>query len=228
MKKGLSAFFGALHEVERLGRDLLVDGLHALPGQRPGVGDASVVEAVDDAPRPELLLQRGILEVVRVLRLFLGVQVVEVAEELLEAVRRRQHLVTVAEVVLAELARHVALCLQQRGDGRVFLLHALRGARQADLGEARADRRLPGDERGTTGSATLLAIPVGEHRALACEAVDVRRPVTHHALVIGADVEAADVVTPDHEDVRLAGLGLRHAAEGHERGEQRSARDTKN
>ena len=73
------------------------------------------------------------------LRLLLRVQVVEVAEELVEAVVRRQHLVAVAEVVLAELAGHVALRLEQAGDRRIFLLHALGRARQPDLGEAGAD-----------------------------------------------------------------------------------------
>ncbi len=71
----------------------------------------------------------------------------------------------------------------------VFLLHALRRARQADLGEAGADGRLPGDERRATGGAALLAIPVGEQRAFLGDAVDVRRLVAHHAHVVGAEVE---------------------------------------
>ena len=128
---------------------------------------------------------------------------VEVAEELVEPVGRRQHLVAVAEVVLAELAGHVALRLEQVGDGRVFLLHAFGRARQADLGEAGADGRLPGDERRAAGGAALLAIPVGEQRAFLGDAVDVRRLVAHHAHVVGADVELADVIAPDDEDVGL-------------------------
>jgi hypothetical protein len=48
-------------------------------------------------------------------------------------------LVAVAEVVLAELAGGVALGLQQAGDGRVLDLHALLGARHADLGQAGAE-----------------------------------------------------------------------------------------
>ena len=50
--------------------------------------------------------------IVALLRLLLGVEVVEVAEELVEAVHRRQELVAVAEVVLAELARGVSLRLR--------------------------------------------------------------------------------------------------------------------
>ena len=47
------------------------------------------------------------------LGLFLGVQVVEIAEEFVEAVVGRQHVVAVAEVVLAELPGRVTLSLQQ-------------------------------------------------------------------------------------------------------------------
>ena len=46
-------------------------------------------------------------------RLVLGIEVVEVAEELVEAVDGRQELVAVAEMVLAELAGDVAQRLEQ-------------------------------------------------------------------------------------------------------------------
>ena len=59
----------------------------------------------------------------------------------------------------------------------------------------------PGDERGATGGAALLTVPVREQRALLGEAVDIGRLVAHHAQVVGADVEAADVIAPDDEDV---------------------------
>ena len=52
-----------------------------------------------------------VARVVLVLRLFLGVQVVQVAEELVEAVHRGQVLIAIAEMVLPELARHVAALL---------------------------------------------------------------------------------------------------------------------
>ena len=53
------------------------------------------------------------------------------------------------------------------------------------------------------GGAALLAVPVGEQRTLGGDAVDVGRLVAHHAVVVGADVELADVVAPDDDDVRL-------------------------
>ena len=58
------------------------------------------------------------------LGLLLGVEVIEVAEELVEAVHRRQEFVAIAEMVLAELSGRVALRLQQLGDRRVLVRQA--------------------------------------------------------------------------------------------------------
>ena len=231
-KNGLSAFTALSMNVERPGGDFFVHRLHALPGERTGVLDrlladlaeARVIggivlvrrEAVQDAARAELRLEGRVLRVVDVLRFFLGVEVVEIAEPLIEPVHRGQHVVAVAEVVLAELAGRVAERLEQLGERRVCLGQTLGRARQADLGEAGADGRLPGDERRAAGGAALLAVPVGEQRALLGDAVDVRRPVAHHAHVVGADVELADVVAPDDEDV-----GFLRLLRGGRRGEQR-------
>ena len=85
--------------------------------------------AVHDTARPEALPELGVLRVVRILGFFFGVQVVQVAEELVEAVRRRQELVLVAQVILAELAGHVALRLEAFGDSHVVRAQALIGAR---------------------------------------------------------------------------------------------------
>jgi hypothetical protein len=45
-------------------------------------------------------------------------------------------------------------------------------AGEADLGEIGADRRLPGNEGATARGAALLAVPVGEDRALLAGPVD--------------------------------------------------------
>ena len=180
-----------IHEVDCPGGDLLVHRLHALVRQRAGVfallladfAEARIVsrivlvrrETVQHAARAELRLESRVFRIVDVLRLFFGVEVVEIAEPLIEAVDRGQHLVAVAKMVLAELARRIAQRLEQFGEGRVFLLQALGRARQADFGEAGADRRLPGDERRATGGAALLAVPVREERAFLGDAVYVRR-----------------------------------------------------
>lgn len=126
---------------------------------------------------------------------------VEVAEEFVEAVVRGQVLIQVAEMVLAELAGGIAKRLQQLRDGRIELGQPFLRARQTDLGEAGADGRLAVKERRTTGGTALLAVPVREQRTLFRDAIDVRRFIAHHALVVGADVPEADVVAPDDEDV---------------------------
>ena len=132
-KNGLLAFLARSMKSVVAARTSVVDGLHALLGQRAGILDLAVRRALDDTARPELLSELGILRVVLVLRFLFGIEVVEVAEELVEAVRCRQELVAVAEVVLAELAGHVALRFQQLRDGRVFLLQSLGRAGQTDL-----------------------------------------------------------------------------------------------
>ena len=145
----------------------------------------------------EPLDQLGILEVVDVFELFLGVEVVERAHELVEPVRSRQRLVGVAEVVLAELRRHVALILEQLRDRHITRLQSFLRAGQADFEQARAEAGLAGDEARAAGRAALLAVPVREQRAFLRDAVDVGRLVAHHALVVGADVPVADVVAPE-------------------------------
>jgi hypothetical protein len=82
---------------------------------------------MEHASRAELLveareLRRG--RPVRRLRILLGVEVVEVAEELVEPVDGGQELVAVAEVVLAELPCRVAERLQELRDRRVLRLQA--------------------------------------------------------------------------------------------------------
>ena len=131
----LAVRVGLLDELQARVEELLVHRLHALDRQRSGVLDLLravwIGPAVQDAARAELLLELGVLRIVRVLRLLLRVQVVEVAEELVEAVGGGQELVAVAQVVLAELAGDVTQRLEQLGDRRVFGPQAEVGAGQA-------------------------------------------------------------------------------------------------
>jgi len=78
--------------------------------------------------------------VVRVERVLHRVQVVEIAEELVEPMDRRQELILVAQVVLAELPRRVAQFLQRRCDRRRLGGHADTGPRLPDRRQSRADR----------------------------------------------------------------------------------------
>jgi hypothetical protein len=219
----------AVDEVQAVLEDLVVDGLHPLLGQRAGVLDPLPADpapaglvgvvvvlggpAVQHPAGPEPLPEVGEVlggRVVGRLRVLLGVQVVEVAEELVEAVHGRQVLVLVAEVVLAELTGGIAQRLEQLGDGRVLGLQPDRRRRDAHLGEAGAEHALPGDERRPPGRAALLAVGVGEAHPLLRDPVDVRGPVAHQPVAVTAQVGDADVVSPDDQDVRP--LPVRHLA----------------
>lgn len=145
---------------------------------------------------------------------------VEVAEELVEAVHRGQVVVAVTEVVLAELRGPVAQRFEDLGQCRVTRVQTDRRAGQAHGGQAGADRQLPGDEGGAPGGTARLRVVVGEKHAFAGDAVDVGRG-HHHPVAVGADVPVADVVTEDDEDVGSLrhGLGLDWAR--HAQGQQR-------
>ena len=153
---------GIVDEAQRVSRHLVVDGLHPLFRERPGILDAAVGIRVHHAPGSEALLEFRIFRVIRVLGLFFGIQVVKVAEEFVEAVVRGEELVLVPQVILPELAGGVAHGLEQLGDGRVFRRHTDIRPRHPHLGEARANGVLAGDERGPTGGAALLCVVVGE------------------------------------------------------------------
>ncbi|MNV72989.1 hypothetical protein D3C71_1661120 [compost metagenome] len=91
---------------------------------------------------------------------------IEIAEELVEAMVGRQVFIAVTQVVLAELPRGVSERFEQLGDGWVFRLQAHSGTWDADLGQAGAHRMLAGDEGRAPRRAALLAVIVGEHHAL--------------------------------------------------------------
>src|SRR4029453_11608892 len=144
----------------------VMDGLPADPAEALvdrrviGVGGLAVQYAARTEPFAKV---RKILRVriIGQFRLFLGIQVVEVAVELVETVDRRQIFIAVAEVVLADLRGRISQWLQELGNGRVFLVETNRGGRQTDFGQSGAQSVLAGDERGSSGRAALLAGPAG-------------------------------------------------------------------
>jgi len=140
-----------------------VDRLHSLSGQRAGVLDGLLTDlakawvdgwivdigglASDHTARTELGAEFGVLWIIGVLGFFFGIEVIEIAEEFVEAMHGWQIFVAVAKVVFAELTGGIAERLERFSDGYVFWLQSHRGARYADLGQASPDNRLPGDER---------------------------------------------------------------------------------
>src|SRR5262245_38125931 len=106
---------------------------------------------------------------------------IEIAEELIEPVHRRQILVAIAEMVLAKLTSGIAKPLKGLGNGHIFFLQTDGGCRDANFGEASAQRDLPGYEARPTRRATLLRVIVGELHAFVGYAIDVGRLISHHA-----------------------------------------------
>ena len=219
-KNGLSASLRALHEVEAGGHEGLIHRLHPLSAELAGVFDllfSDLAEAGIDrrvihvggvamqhAAGAVFLEELRILRIVHLLEFLLGVEVIEIAEELVESVHGGQVLVAVAEVVLAELSGGVAEGLEHFRQRRRFRLQAERCAGPADRGHAAADGILSGDECGASGGAGRLGVMVGEHDALAGDTVDVRRPVAHGAVAIGADILPTDIIWKNDEDVGLS------------------------
>ena len=111
-------------------------------------------------------------------------------------------------MVLAELPGGVALRLERGGERAGLRRHADIGAGLADGRQAGAERNLAGDEVGAARRATGFGVVVGEPHAFGGQLVEVRRLAGHDALVIGADVEPADIVAHDDEDVGPALLLL--------------------
>jgi hypothetical protein len=85
--------------------------------------------------------------------LLLGIEVIKVAEELVEPVHGRQRFVAIADVVLAELAGGIAEILEQAANGGVQLAQA----------------------HGALGKPTLLS-PV---RMMCCPVRNAERPAVH-------------------------------------------------
>ena len=212
-EKGLLGRGLALDEVLCRVIGFIVDRLHALLCQWSKIFDDLTAFAIglglDHATWPEdfakclAVGQDHVAGIVLVLRLFLGVEVIKAAEELIESVHGWQVFVAISLVVFSELPRSVALAFQDRGHGAVGLLPAFGGAGHSHLGHATANRHRAADECGATGRTALLRVVVGEAHAFLGDAVNVRRLVAHHAAVIVANVPGTNIVTPDDEDVRL-------------------------
>src|SRR5882724_9490597 len=167
---------GLLDELQGKIANFVIYGFHPLGIKRSGILDplfadlapAWIHSGVVDGGRvgmEHVARTDGVQQLLRVVRMrgvFHRVEVIEVTEELVEAVHRRKEFVLVAKVILAKLAGSVPHSLQ-RGGNR----HRLRGypdgcAGLADRGHAGADRQLTGDEVGAARRATRLGVVVGE------------------------------------------------------------------
>src|SRR3974390_3397176 len=126
-KKRLAGSGLTFDEVGGAASNVVVDCLHALFGQGTGVMDRLFADpaktrvdgrviggaglAVEHAARSEPLAkiwEIARVRVIRQFRLFLGVEVIEIAKKFIKTMHGRQVFVAFAEVVLAELSRRVA------------------------------------------------------------------------------------------------------------------------
>src|SRR5262245_36787542 len=152
---------------------------------------------MQDPARPELFTKPWILGIVRVLRLFLGIQMVKVSEKLIEAVNTWQMLIAITKMILTELRGCVSLCLQNIGNAWVILGQAQRGARKTNFGQPGSNRRLPCNKCSTACSATLLAVPAEKHRAFFSDSIDVRSFITHVAAIVDTCVVPSNDIPHD-------------------------------
>jgi hypothetical protein len=235
-EEGLAGLVLAGDELPGSGDGFVVDGFHAFLCERAGVFDGLAALAVglaaEDTSGAERLEEGSsvgefqVAGVILVFGFFLGVEVVEVSEELVEPVHGGKVFVEVALVVLSELSCGVAKTLERGGHGDVGLLPALLGARESDLGHSGAYRDAAADEGGASGGAALLAVVVGEGESFAGDAVNVGGFVAHHAAAVVTDVPGADVVSPDDENVRFVlGEGFAGLNGDDESDEQRQCGD---
>ena len=206
---------GLLDELQCQVANFVVHGFHPLRIKRSGVLDPLLADLaparihggiihvgrprVDHVARTDHIQQ--LLRIAGVGRVFHRVEVIQVAEEFVEAMHRWQKFIFVAEVVLAELAGGVAHAFQRGGDGNCLRGQADGCTGLADRGHAGADRQFAGNEVGATRRAARLGVVVGEQHAFGGDLVEVRRPPGHHAAVVGADIPDADVVAHDDDDV---------------------------
>ena len=128
---------------------------------------------------------------------------IQVAPEFLEAVRGRQRVGVVAQVVLAELAGVVAEIEQELGKRRRPGPQVGWAAGNFRQDHANADRLHAGDEGRPPRRAALLGVIVREHRAFVADAIDVGRFADHQTTVVDARLHPADIVAHDEEDIGL-------------------------
>src|SRR5581483_2038981 len=122
---------------------------------------------------------------------------IEIAEEFIEAVGRRQISVLIPKMIFSKLSRCIPQRFQKLRNRWVFLLKPNWRTRQCHFGEPRAKRRLTRYEGGAACRAALLSVIRYEYTAFIADPVYVRSREPHHAAAVCADVGDADVIAED-------------------------------
>jgi len=109
--------------------EFLINCRHSFDGQGTGVfyslSAIGIGPGMDDAARAVFFLELRVFWIKIAFGLFLGVEVIKVAKEFVEAVIGRQMLVMIPEMIFAELARGVALSLHNVRDRRHPICNAM-------------------------------------------------------------------------------------------------------
>lgn len=99
-KEWFTGFHLTRHKVVVGGQGFFIHGAHTLHGQRTGIFDFAVSGTLNYPARAKLFAEVGIFRVIRIFRLFFGIQVIEIAKELIETMCSRQEFIAIAKVVL--------------------------------------------------------------------------------------------------------------------------------
>jgi hypothetical protein len=132
-----------------------------------------------------------------------GIQVIQIAKELVEPMQARQELVKVAEVVFPELPSCVAKFLQRDGDRGRLIRHPDICSSLAHCRQASSNRQLAGDEVRTACRTACFGIIVRKQHPLRSQLVQIRRLSRHDPAVVGPNVEPSHIVAHNHQDVRF-------------------------
>src|SRR5438093_4532629 len=106
-------------------------------------------------------------------RIFHGIEVVEITEELVEAVDGGQEFILVAKMVLAELPGGVALRFERGGNRTCLSWKAGWRTGLTNRGHARANGKFARDEVGAPGRATRFRVVVGKEHAFLGQLIEV-------------------------------------------------------
>jgi hypothetical protein len=86
-------------------------------------------------------------------------------------------------------------------EGRVLVAQTLFCSRKTYLQQAGAKRALAGDKCGAACRATVFGVGVGKLDALIRDAIDIRGAITHHPLIVSAEIPVTHVIAHNHQDV---------------------------
>src|SRR5215472_13946088 len=104
-----------------------------------------------------------------------GIEVVQITEEFIEAMKCRQVFVQIAEMILAKLSRGVALRFERSCDRAGLCRHANFGTGLTNGRQSCAQGYFASDEGGPAGRTAGFRIVVSEQHALRSQLVEVGR-----------------------------------------------------